>query len=212
MLAAQKLWVPPASSPAAASFVAGNLTDSSNNNAITIGTVNNNELIIVVAALYFPGQTFTMSGYTKVAEGQSNMSWQVAYRVANGSDTTSMSTSDYHVTWIFRFTGYSVSAASDIKVASYTNGSTFNPPDPPSLDTGSSKNWHFIAMVFNKGGDTFSGGPSGYTSRGSYPYDGYGFISSAAATKALSSPAQVEDPGAWNAVNANLALTIAIPS
>jgi hypothetical protein len=174
--------------------------------AITMpSAISAGDLLIIVGGNYF-GNSYGCSGWTQLADYSSYTDLFVYAKIAAGSDTATITTSfanHYLTVRAFRFTGHGCSTVSDIKVGTLT-GSV----DPASLDTGSTKDWHFLAACFAQSGAAETP-PSGYSAQGN-GNSGTSSLAYGWATKTATT--QIEDPGAFGgSTSSATSIVLAIP-
>lgn len=145
--------------------------------------------------------------WVKLEEGHdaSNVTGAVFYKYAEGSDTATVTTSgseqSSHI--VLRISG------AGVPIAGATNGNSTN-SDPPSLDTGVSKNYLWVATRMGDSTVTATGAPSGYSNLQSQAAAGTGGAS--VDTAEYASTASTEDPGTFtSAAEQWVAMTVAIP-
>lgn len=138
-------------------------------------------------------------------QSTSQVTAAIFYKFATGSDTATVATGSEQTSHIV----YRISGAS-VPYIAQANGNSTN-SNPPSLDTGVSRNYLWIATASHDSTVVASAAPSNYSNLHTQAAAGVNGASTSTAERALT--ASSEDPGTFTTGNEQwVSFTIAIPS
>ncbi len=183
-------------------------TTNASTHAITMpsGITAGDLLIIVFSTDGVADITITAGDWIELSQAQgSGVSSGIFYKFATGSDTATVATGSEQTSHIV----YRISGASMPYIAQTTGNSTNS--DPPNLDTGTSRNYLWLATATHDSTVVASAAPTNYSNLHTQAAAGTGGASTSTAERAAT--ASSENPGTFTSNTEQwVSFTIAIPS
>lgn len=181
---------------------------NASSHAITMpsGITAGDLLLIVFSTDGTADVAITAGDWVELSQAQANgVSSGIFYKFATGSDTATVATGSEQTSHIV----YRISGASAPYIAQTTGDSTNT--DPPNLDTGTSRNYLWIATATHDSTVVASGAPANYSNLHTQAAAGTDGASTSTAER--STTASSENPGTFTSNTEQwISSTIAIPS